>query len=94
MRHNLEVKARCANLQALIQRVWPGVTFAVLRVRPALEVMEVMEVIVAVDTIIYQRTRLSAPAFRHGDDSQMARLDARATTVPLGAGLSPVRQNT
>jgi hypothetical protein len=35
----------------------------------------------------YQSTRLSAPAFRHEDDSRVARPDARATTGPLGAGL-------
>jgi hypothetical protein len=44
--------------------------------------------------VVYQRTQLNAPAFRHGDDSRVARLDARATAVPVGAGCSPVRQNT
>ena len=42
--------------------------------------------------IAYQRTRLSAPACRRGGASRVARSDARATTVPRGAGFSPVRQ--
>jgi hypothetical protein len=44
--------------------------------------------------IAYQRDRLSAPAFRHEGASRVARLDARATDVPRGAGCSPVGQNT
>src|SRR5215469_13765129 len=38
----------------------------------------------------HQRNQLSAPAFRHGDASRVAGLDARATTVPRAARLSAV----
>jgi hypothetical protein len=40
---------------------------------------------------VYLRIRLSVLSIRHGGDSRVAR---RTTTVPLGAGFSPSRQNT
>jgi NAD(P)-dependent dehydrogenase (short-subunit alcohol dehydrogenase family) len=43
---------------------------------------------------LYQRIRLSAPAFRQGGASRVDRPDARATTVPSVAGFLPLRQNT
>jgi len=40
------------------------------------------------------RIRLSAPGFRHGGTSRVARADVRATTVSSGASFLPIGQNT
>jgi hypothetical protein len=45
---------------------------------------------IAARWLVYRKPRLSAPAFRHG---VKAGWPARATSLPLVAGFSPIRQN-